>query len=223
MTGQLGDTARLAEVFPPTAAGRRSWRLFVVVLLVVAVAAAACLVLYREASTTSPVLVVARPVPVGQPVDAADVQVVELRVPAGLEVVLLERAEVVFGRPAAVPLVPGALLAPGQVGPAALPRPGEVAVAVLVWFPPAGLAAGSRVRVLVTGTGTGTGAGAGGAAGGSGQLEPAASQSATVLEVGPLVGTGARVVTLLLPERAGERVATAAVAGRVALLIEAVG
>jgi hypothetical protein len=221
MTGQLGDTARLAEVFPPTAAGRRSWRLLVVVLLVVAVAAAACFVLYREASTTSPVLVVARPVPVGQPVDAADVQVVELRVPAGLEVVLLERAEVVFGRPAAVPLVPGALLAPGQVGPAALPRPGEVAVAVLVWFPPAGLAAGSRVRVLVTGTGTGTGAG--GAAGGSGQMEPAASQSATVLEVGPLVGTGARVVTLLLPERAGERVATAAVAGRVALLIEAVG
>jgi hypothetical protein len=54
-------------------------------------------------------------------------------------------------------------------------------------------------------------------------MEPAASQSATVLEVGPLVGTGARVVTLLLPERAGERVAVAAVAGRVALLIESVG
>jgi hypothetical protein len=213
MTGQLGDAAGLAEVFPATG-GRRSWRLLVVVLVVV-VASAAWFVLYHEASATSPVLVVARPVPVGQPVDAADVQVVELRVPAGLEVVLQERAEVVFGRPAAVPLVPGALLAPGQVGPAALPRAGEVAVAVLVWLPPAGLAAGSRVRVLVTGTVD--------TAGGSGLGEPAASQSATVLEVGPLVATGARVVTLLLPDRAGDRVAAAAVAGRVALLIEAVG
>jgi hypothetical protein len=71
------------------------------------------------------------------------------------------------------------------------------------------------VRVLVTGTVD--------TAGGSGLGEPAASQSATVLEVGPLVATGARVVTLLLPDRAGDRVAAAAVAGRVALLIEAVG
>jgi hypothetical protein len=213
MTGQLGDAARLGEVFPTTA-GRKPWRLLLAVLVVV-VASAAWFVLYNEASATTPVLVVARPVPVGQPVDAADVQVVELRVPAGLEVVLQERADVVLGRPAAVPLVPGALLAPGQVGPAALPRPGEVAVAVLVWLPPAGLAAGSRVRVLVTGTG--------GATDGSGSLDPPAPQSATVLEVGPLVATGARVVTLLLPDGAGERVAAAAVTGRVALLIEAGG
>jgi hypothetical protein len=172
-----------------------------------------------SATDTTAVLAVARPVPMGQTLTAADVQVVDVRLALGVELVPASEVGSVLGRPAAVSLSQGALLAPGQVGPAAVPTAGEVLVAVQVPLPPAGLSAGSRVRVLVTPTGT-----TGGATGAGGEpVVVSASSSATVVELGPVDGNGARVVSLLLAAGDGESVATAAAVGRVVLVVEAAG
>jgi hypothetical protein len=217
----LTTTAARAAT-PATAAapvGRRSrWRVAAGVLVVIA--AAAGFVAWNTAATEATgVLVVTRPVPVGQPITAADVRVVDVPLAPGMEVVTEPELGSVVGRPAAVPLVPGAVLAPDQVGAPVLPASGEVLVAVAVPLPPVGLAAGSRVRVLVTAAGGGQAAAAAPADGGVvGLLTPATS--ATVVDVGLADGTGARVISLLLAAEAGEQVAAAAAAGRVSLVVE---
>jgi hypothetical protein len=215
--------AREADAYPATAppVGRRNrWRLVAGALVVVA--AAAGFAWYGTAAADlSPVLVVTRPVALGAPVTAGDIGVAEVRLGPGVQAMPGSQAGAVVGRPAAVPLWPGMLLAPEHVGPAAVPAAGEVLVAVAVALPPAGLAPGSRVRVLVT-PGDGTAAGAAGPVDGdtAGLVTPQAS--ATVVEVGPADGSGARVVSLLLPDGDGDRVAVAAATGRVSLVSEAV-
>jgi hypothetical protein len=167
------------------------------------------------ATDTTPVLMVARPVPMGQPLSSGDVQVVDVRLAPGVEAVpAAELGLLVGGPPGGGAASPGALLTRAHVGPAAVPAAGEVLVAIAVPLPPAGLAAGSRVRVLVTPGGTG-----GAAADGQGGV--LASASATVVDVGPVDGSGGWVVSLLLRPTDGEQVATAAAAGRVSLVVQA--
>jgi hypothetical protein len=200
----------------PVGWGRR-WRLLAGVL-VVAASMAGFVAFNISATDTTGVLVVARPVPMGQPLSAADVQVADVRLAPGVEAVPASAIGSVVGRPAAVALSPGALLAPGQVGPVAVPTAGQVLVAVQVPLPAAGLAAGSRVRVLVTPTGPGAASGAGDEA-----VVVLASAVATVAELGPVDGNGARVVSLLLRAGDGQPVATAAAVGQVVLIVEAAG
>lgn len=212
------ETDTYPAAVPP--AGRRSrWRLVAGALVVVA-AAAGFTAYGTAAADTSPVLVVTRPVAMGTPLAAADIGVAEVRLGPGVQAMAGSQAGTVIGRPAALPLSPGMLLAPEHVGPAAVPAAGEVLVAVAVALPPAGLAPGVRVRVLVT-AGDGAAAGAEPVDGGpAGLLTPQAS--ATVVEVGPADGSGARVVSLLLSAADGDRVAVAAATGRVSLVSEAV-
>jgi hypothetical protein len=210
---------RDADAYPASAppAGRRSrWRLVAGALVVVA-AAAGFTAYGTAAAGTSPVLVVTRPVAMGAPLTAADVGVAEVRLAPGVRAVPGSQAGAVVGRPAALPLSPGMLLAPEHVGPAAVPAAGQVLVAVAVLLPPAGLAPGVRVRVLVT-----PGGGAGPVGGGTAGLVTPAAEAA-VVQVGPADGSGARVVSLLLSAGDGDRVAVAAAAGRVSLVAGAVG
>lgn len=205
------ETAVRGGGTPP--AGRRSrWRLLAGVMVVLA-SVSGFVAFNTMATDTTRVLMVARPVPMGQPLSTGDVQVVDVRLAPGVEAVPAAELGLLVGRPAAVPLEPGALLTRAQVGPPAVPAAGEVLVAVAVPLPPAGLGAGSRVRVLVTPGGTG------GAAEGQGGV--LASASATVVDVGPVDGSGGRVVSLLLRPTDGEQVATAAAAGRVSLVVQA--
>jgi hypothetical protein len=206
----------LGEPAMPPVGRRNRWRLLAGVLVVFA--SAAGFVAFNTAATdTTPVLMVARPVAMGQPLSSADVRVVDVRLAAGVEAIPAGEVDLVVGRPAAVPLLAGALLTREQVGPAAVPQAGEVLVAVSVPLPPAGLAAGARVRVLVA-PGGGT---AGAAATDEGQVGVLATATATVAEVGPVDGTGGRVVSLLLRSVDGEQVATAAMLGQVSLILEA--
>jgi hypothetical protein len=81
-----------------------------------------------------------------------------------------------------------------------------------VRLPPAGLTAGSRVRVLVTPNSPG------------GDVLPAVllpATSATVVAVGTPDGTGTRAVSLLLPAGVADDVAAAAAAGTVSLVLTA--
>jgi Flp pilus assembly protein CpaB len=207
----------LGEPAMPPVGRRNRWRLLAGVLVVLA-SVAGFVAFNTVAADTTPVLVVARPVPMGQPLTRADVRVVDVRLAPGVEAVPAGEVDLVLGRPAAVPLSAGVLLTREQVGPAAVPRSGEVLVAVSVPLPPPGLAAGARVRVLVGPAGGAAGAAASGD-GGLGAL--LASATATVAEVGPVDGTGGRVVALLLVSADGERVVTAAMRGQVSLVLEA--
>jgi hypothetical protein len=164
---------------------------------------------------TTQVLVVTRPVSIGRLITTADVRTAEVRLAAGVEAVTSSQADTVWGRPAAVPLRPGALLSPGQIGAAELPVAGHVLVAVAVAVP-AGVGAGATVQVLISDAGAL-------AAGGSGAAEglQAAPVSATVVDVEPPGndGDGTRVVTLQLPASTGPDVALAAATSDVALVL----
>ncbi|MEU3962966.1 SAF domain-containing protein [Streptomyces buecherae] len=95
------------------------------------------------------VLLLARDVPAGQVVKPSDLRAVGVVADAG--VVAYEDRGEVLGRRAKVPLVAGALLAPGQVGTdGAFPPKGlsQVAFAIEPGGAPPGLARGERVAVL---------------------------------------------------------------------------
>ncbi|WP_338672600.1 SAF domain-containing protein [Streptomyces sp. SCSIO 30461] len=95
------------------------------------------------------VLVLARDVSAGQVLKASDLRAVEVAADTGV-VQVAERGSV-LGRRARVPLVAGALLAPGHVGPSAdFPPIGfsQVSLAVEVGGAPPDLVRGERVALL---------------------------------------------------------------------------
>ncbi|WNE95545.1 SAF domain-containing protein [Streptomyces luomodiensis] len=103
-------------------------------------------------------LVLARDVPAGHVLDAGDLRQVEVASETGI-VSAADRARV-LGRRAKVPLVAGALLAPGQFGGArAFPPKGqsEVAFAIEAGSASPGVVRGDRVAVLEGPDGTVTG------------------------------------------------------------------
>ena len=95
-------------------------------------------------------LVVARPVSAGQLITAADLQSVRISGGRALQPILASAEGTVVGRPAAVALVPGALLVPAEIGsPSQVTAGYDVVAAALKagQFPPA-LAAGDHVQVV---------------------------------------------------------------------------
>lgn len=95
-------------------------------------------------------LVIARPVAAGQLITTADLQSVRVSGGRSLKPILTSAESTVVGRPAAVALVPGALLIPAEIGsPSQVTAGYDVVAAGLKagQFPPA-LAAGDRVQVV---------------------------------------------------------------------------
>lgn len=181
-------------------------------VVVAVVCAAVFVVAARGGEDRVAVLSVARPVQAGQAVSPADLSEVELRGDRPPGVVPASEADRVVGRVAVVPLMPGALLAPGQVGDAAgFPPAGRSLVAVLVKdgsAPPA-VAVGQRVAVV-----PGPGAGRTDPQAGSptGAAAPGAGTSGLVVSVrdaGPSSG-GGLVVTVLVDVQEAPAVAVLA-------------
>ncbi len=161
-------------------------------------------VVLAQAGRKVPVLAVARPVPAGAVLAAADLRQVRLGVDdAGAQVVRAAQEDAVVGKTAVVPLVPGSLLSPQQVGGrVAYPPAGKarVAFAVEPGGLPAGVEAGQRVAVFP------------GAQAGGGAEQP--GQEATSALVGTVtdVAEGDResapsVVTVLVDTAAAVRAA----------------
>ncbi|WP_346267765.1 SAF domain-containing protein [Streptomyces sp. SID8354] len=148
------------------------------------------------------VLVLARDVPVGRALQPADLRAVEVAAEAGV-VSAADRGKVV-GRRVKVPLVAGALLAPGQVGaPAIFPPKGssEVSLAVEPGGAPPDLSRGERVAVLPGPTG-------GGGAPQADEGEASAAVMGTVTGVrAPESSGGPQVVTVLVETGAAKRAA----------------
>ncbi|MDQ1024784.1 hypothetical protein QF035_002366 [Streptomyces umbrinus] len=148
------------------------------------------------------VLVLARDVPSGRVLKPGDLRVVEVAADVG--VVSLADRGMVLGRRAKVPLVAGALLAPGQVGTsAAFPPKGfsQVALAVEPGGAPPDLGRGERVALLSGPSGSG-------AATDEAEEKAASAVAGTVTGVRAAESAGGpRVVTVLVETGAARRAA----------------
>ncbi|MCL9794025.1 SAF domain-containing protein [Frankia sp. AgKG'84/4] len=161
------------------------------------------------------VLLVTRAVPAGHLLAVGDVRAVSVVADPGVDLVPAGRAAEVVGRPAAVPLMAGSFLSAGSVGRRLLPEGARLVGASLKAgaFPP-GLAAGDRVSVLVTGDTAGP-------SDGGVSVAPAGSSVDGVVatvEEGP-AGSGGLVVSVQVGSGDADRVARAAAAGQVVLVL----
>ncbi|GIJ62108.1 SAF domain-containing protein [Virgisporangium aurantiacum] len=182
-------------------------------LLVLACAVAFAITALRVDPRTA-VLTLARAVPAGHTLSAADLTVVRIVPDAALAVVAETQQSSVIGRTLRLPVAANTLLSESMLGPAAWPPSGQslVAVSVKPGRAPDGLAAGARVLVLVVPTQSGTGSSPG--------ANPV-QVSATVVSVTAADGTGASVVSLLMTSPDAVRVAGAP--GEVALIVQGEG
>ncbi|WP_370380682.1 hypothetical protein [Catenulispora sp. GAS73] len=97
------------------------------------------------------VLVVMKPVAVGQVITVADLGTAPVTLARGVDVIPTAQASSVIGRPAALPLAAGALLGDADVGPAVFPPAGQAvaAVALKAGMYPLRLVAGDKVQVVL--------------------------------------------------------------------------
>jgi hypothetical protein len=213
MTAVTGKTAdsRVVQLAPPRPR-RRNWTLAVTGLLVVAVCALVFAAGWTRAGNRQPVLATVRDVAAGQPLTAADLQVVGVSVAGPVSLVPAAEETSMLGRPAAGPLPAGALLTPADVGPPS-PAAGQddLGVAVKAGQYPPDLSAGQTVDVLATPP-------ASSSASSQDASAPALPVGqAVVLSVDVDPGSGTTVVELALSQNAVPQVAAAAAAGQIAL------
>ncbi|MFP5375947.1 MAG: SAF domain-containing protein [Acidimicrobiia bacterium] len=201
------STTRSLGTLPGIAQARRSMPMALIGLLSLVIGAVVAAGLFLGGDDRQAVLVVARPVAAGQVIAAGDLAVAEASLSGAEALPASERSEVV-GKTAAVGLAPGTVLAPSQLGARSGLGRGEavVGVAVKAGQAPAGLRAGTRVRVVDTG--------------GTAGVPPAAvvSNSAVVTDV-DRTDTGTVVASLRVPEGDAVAVAAAGAAGRASLVV----
>ncbi|MHB1510556.1 MAG: SAF domain-containing protein [Acidimicrobiales bacterium] len=157
------------------------------------------------------VLVVAQPLAAGQVLTATDLRAVRVSTGTGLAVVPAGEEASVVGRPAAVPLVAGVLLSPGELGTGSAVASGSDVVAVALkagLFPP-DLAPGDRVQVVPVVTSASSTATASGS-----------PVDAIVLgvEAAPASSNAATVFSLQVPKTDADGVASLAAAGEASLV-----
>ena len=163
------------------------------------------------------VLAVTRDVPPGTQVTAADLAPEAVSVGSGVKTIPAAQESQVAGEVAAVGLVPGTLLAPGDLTSALVPGKGQQLVPVdlkSTQLPASGLAPGEQVLVIATP----------GAAGQAGQAQSGAvpltgDVPAMVYAVSPPDDSGDVVVDLLVAAAAGPPVAQQDSTGQIALIV----
>jgi hypothetical protein len=160
------------------------------------------------------VLEIVRPVAAGAPIATSDVAVVRATLPPGDRVLGASGESGIIGEPAAVALLPGALLVSGDVGqaPAVAAGYSEVALGLKAGQYPPSLSPGSSVDVVpVPGTnGTPGGASA-----------PSSPVLATVLAVdtSPTSSQDAVVVTLQVARTSADGVAVLGALGTASIVV----
>lgn len=207
----------------PAPRRRRPALVVLAVLLIVAGALGTAGAVNRAGHRVA-VLVLARDVPEGAAIAAADLSTVDVSA-SGLSDIPAAAASTVVGERAAVPLVAGTLLTRQalQAGPAL--GPGEEVVGLALragQLPAEGLSVGDHVSVVLTSApGQAAPAAPAGAVGAPGSvLVPDAVVYATAAP-GPASGSSAaEIVSLAVPSALAGTLAAAGVAGQVALLLE---
>ena len=190
--------------------GSRSAPMALVGLACVVVGAVVFLAAHVGLDRRESVLVVARPVASGQVIAANDLVVAQVSLSSGARSVPSSRRAQVVGKTATVGLVPGAVLAPAQLGTASALQPGEavVGVALKAGQSPRGVRPGTRVQVVDT------------AGSGTAPAPAVVSSLAVVVDAGlAQAGSGVSVVSLRVPVDDALGVAAAGAAGRASLVV----
>lgn len=185
-------------------------------LVLAAVGALAAWWIVNDTAQRVPVLVIARPVAVGQVIADADVAISHVAVDRTVAVVPAARRADVVGQVARTELVAGAVLAPDQIGPVGPPTPGQVLVVIAVpasRMPATGLAPGTSILVVSTPTVDADAAAA----------KPPASIAATVIRVGTPDLNGLTPVDVAVPAGDGPALAARAATGRIAVVVRPSG
>jgi hypothetical protein len=204
------DGARVAP-----SARRRSFPLVAVGVLMAFAGALVFAMAYLSAGRGRAVLAVARAVPAGAAITDADLRETRVSGGEGLRPVASSERSAVVGKVATVALAPGTLLARSQFGSGVSLAPGQavVGVALKAGQLPPGLRPGDPVMVVDTGIGR---AGPGPSEARVSVLVPAATVFAVPAASDP---TALTVVSLAVPALDAPRIAAAAAAERVSLVL----
>ncbi|WP_328855404.1 SAF domain-containing protein [Microbispora hainanensis] len=189
---------------------RRSPVMLVVSIALTALGALIAWQVYGIAGHRTPVLVMARDVPIGQQLQAQDLRTVALGLDSGVRAVEATDKGAVIGKRAAVDLKVGTLLAPAHLTGTLVPAPGQVVVPVALkpsQLPARGIQPGDRVVAAVA------------PAISIGQGAPADYQ-ARVDRVGEPDADGLIVVDLVVPAGEGSALARQAADGKIALILQ---
>ena len=203
-----------APVLPPPRRRRRPALLALAVSMVVLGALGAAY-LATSLGQTSPVIAIAREVPWGQTLTAADLVEARISADPALEPIPYVDRDQVIGLVAATTLAPGSLLTRDALTDQRLPAPGQQLVGVgvsAVQLPATALRPGDDVLLVPVAAGS---APAGNEAGAPGVVD------ATVVRTGTPGTDGLRVVDVLVAAADGPDVAARAAAGLVAIVVVA--
>ncbi|WP_116451676.1 SAF domain-containing protein [Blastococcus litoris] len=200
-----------APVLPAPRRRRRPALLALAVTMVILGALGAAY-LATSLGQTSSVIAIAREVPWGQTLTAADLAEARISADPALEPIPYAERDQVIGRMVASTLAPGSLLTRDALTDQRLPAPGQQLVGVgvsTVQLPTTALRAGDDVLLVpvVAGAAPATGAA------GPGVVE------ATVVQTGPPGTDGLRVVDVLVDSADGPDVAARAAAGLIAIVV----
>ncbi|KAA9374863.1 MULTISPECIES: SAF domain-containing protein [Microbispora] len=190
---------------------RRSPVMLVVSIALTALGALIAWQVYGIAGHRTPVLVMARDVPIGQQLQAQDLRTVALGLDSGVRAVEATDKSAVIGRRAAVDLKAGSLLAPAHLTGTLVPAPGQVVVPVALkpsQLPARGIQPGDRVVAAAVAPAIS-----------NGQGTPADHQ-ARVDRVGEPDADGLIVVDLVVPAGEGSALARQAADGKIALILQ---
>lgn len=220
--GQVQEAGMLDQLAPGGAGRRRNWPRIGAAAALAVLSSSLFVLLYASAGSRQPVLALARAVPVGGVLTAADLTTARVASDPALAPIPVQEASQVIGRRAAVALVPGTLVTAHDLtsGPAVAPSSASVGLDLKAGEVPAGLAPGDAVLVVETNGTSPAGPGAPATAGQPAGGPTVLVDRAAVLEVAPpaaAAGSSDTTVTIEVPAGLAAAVATAAAAGDVAL------
>lgn len=209
-----------APVLPPPRRRRRPALLALAVAMVV-LGALGATYLATSLGQTSPVIAIAREVPWGQPLTAADLVEARIAADPALQPIPYSERDRVIGLVAATTLRPGSLLTRDALTDQRLPAPGQHLVGVgvsAVQLPTTALRPGDDVLLVPVTVGSASAQNsAQNVAGVAGVVE------ATVVRTGPVGTDGLRVVDVLVDAVDGPDVAARGAAGLIAIVVVAGG
>jgi hypothetical protein len=176
---------------------------------------------YSQAGHRHAVLAVARPVPAGQALVAADLKEALVSADPALEPVPATKLDSMIGRAPAVALVRGTLLSEAQLATGPLVPAGRdvVGLSLKAGQVPLGVRVGDRVIVIRTPTNPTS---AGTSAGTTDALPPVVARNAQVLAIDNASATngGTTVVSVVVDATDAPSVAAAAASGQASLVVE---
>ena len=208
--GQMARALRAPLLIAPK--GRRRPGLIVVGIALAMVGALVAVWLVASAGERTSVVVVARDVPYGATLTAQDLTIADVSLAPSVASIAADNAPSLVGRVAAVGLVAGSVLAPGQVTSASPPGHNEVVVPLSLSpsrIPAERLLAGDRLLVVDTPPQ---------------QADPPSAKPATfevtVARVGAPDLNGAVVIDVVAAAGDGPALAARAATGRFALVVQ---